>query len=65
MYDFGYQKERPGNGYTVWRLSPHTGDKRDCLGWVRDRRAAERLIAKHRPGTLMDCIETITLESGE
>ena len=41
MLRYGYQRE--STGYSVWALGL-SGTRQDCIGWVRDRRAAERLI---------------------
>jgi hypothetical protein len=43
---YAYQKE--ARGYSVWTLSPHTGDRRD---WIADCRTARE--AHRRKGRLV------------
>jgi hypothetical protein len=31
-------------GFTVWIVSPHTGDKKDCLGHFNTKREALRTL---------------------
>lgn len=46
MHDYGWQKEK--NGYSVWSLALHTGDKRELLTEVSTKRQALAAIKRFR-----------------